>query len=380
MTSGHNITRFAGRVLGIGAGILAFTGCQQNTDAVAAESGGALPMVIGVENIFVAETTTVRSGPAISGSLEPHWSATVRAEIPGPVVRTYVERGQRVASGALLARIDDRAIRDAFLSARAAVRTAESAASQAARDLERAESLVKAGAIASQAVEQQRIAQQNADGALADARARFASAEKQLRATEIRAPDAGIVSDRAVQAGDVVQPGSPLFTIVDPSRMKLEASVPASQLGDVRIGAPVEFAVNGYADRVFTGRVDRVSPVADPTTGQVQITVALPNNTGQLVGGLFAEGRVASQSRTGIVVPQNAVDIRGLRPVVRMIKEGAVARVEVELGLHDDANDRVEVISGLAAGDTLLLGAAQGIAPGTPVSVRTIADQTRPTS
>ena len=168
--------------------------------------------------------------------------------------------------------------------------------------------------------------------------------------------------------------------------MKLEAAVPAQQLSDVRVGAPVEFTVTGYADRVFTGRVDRVSPMADPTTGQVEITVALPNTAGELVGGLFAQGQVASREHNGIVIPASAVDVRGLRPIVRVLDQGMVARREVELGLRDDATDRVEVTSGLAPGDTLLLGAAQGIAAGTPVRVRPVTDtppaatQQKPTS
>jgi membrane fusion protein, multidrug efflux system len=381
MTAGfERMHRAARRAVVLSAMVAVASACQQDGRAAEADSGTAEPMQVGVENIAVAEQRELQSGPAISGSLEPHWSATVRAEVPGAVIRTYAERGERVRSGALLARLDDRAIRDTYLSARAGERTAESAAAQSRRDLERTESLVRAGAVAEQALEQQRVALQNAEAALADARARLANAEKQLRATEVRAPDAGIVSERSVQAGDVVQPGSALFTVVDPSRMKLEAAVPASQLSEIRVGAPVEFTVTGYPDRAFTGRVDRVSPIADPATGQVRITVALPNTAGELVGGLFAEGRVASRSRTGIVVPESAVDLRGLRPLVRVLRQGTVARVEVELGLRDEANDRVEVTSGLAAGDTLLLGAAQGIAPGTPVRVRPVADAPRTTS
>lgn len=366
--------RVPSRIVALAGAVALASACQQQTNAAEADSGAVEPMLVGVENIAVAESTVLRAGPAISGSLQPHWSATVRAEVPGAVVRTYAERGQTVRSGALLARIDDRAIRDTYLSARSAVRTAESAASQAQRDLERTQSLVKAGAVAQQAEEQQRVSAQNAESALADARARLASAEKQMRATEVRAPDAGVVSDRSVQAGDVVQPGAELFTVVDPSRMKLEAAVPAQQLSDVRVGAPVEFTVTGYADRVFTGRVDRVSPMADPTTGQVEITVALPNTAGELVGGLFAQGQVASREHNGIVIPASAVDVRGLRPIVRVLDQGMVARREVALGLRDDATDRVEVTSGLAAGDTLLLGAAQGIAAGTPVRVRPLTD------
>ena len=360
------------RLLALAAIVLA-AACQQQSDA--AEAGGVVePMLVGSENIAVAESTTLQSGPAISGSLEPHWSATVRAEVSGPVVRTYAERGERVRSGALLARLDDRAIRDTYLSARSGVRTAEAAAAQAQRDLERTMKLVSAGAVAEQVAEQQRVAADNAQSALADAQARLAAAEKQLRATEVRAPDAGVVSERSVQAGDVVQPGTELFTIVDPSRMKLEAAVPAQQLSEVRVGAPVEFTVTGYAERAFSGRVDRVSPMADPTTGQVQITIELPNTAGELVGGLFAQGRVASRSHEGVIIPAGAVDIRGIRPMVRLLAKGVVEQREVELGLRDESTDRVEITAGVAAGDTVLLGAAQGIAAGTPVRVRPVTD------
>jgi RND family efflux transporter MFP subunit len=350
------------------------TACRNSADAKSADSGTSV-MSVGEENVAIADTARLTSGPQISGSLAPNWEATIRAEVAGPVVRTYVERGERVSNGQVLARIDDRAIRDSYLSARAAVRTAQSASEVAKRNLSRTQTLVDAGAVAESQLEDMRVAAQNAEGVLADAQARLAGAEKQLRATEIRAPASGVVSERSVQAGDVVQPGTALFTVVDPSRMKLEASVPAERLGEISVGAAVEFTVNGYPGRTFEGTVDRVSPVADPATGQVQIKVALPNSTGRLVGGLFAQGRVASDTVNGIIVPESAVDARGLRPIVVRLKRGVVERVEVELGLRDEATERVQVTSGLARGDTVLLGAAQGIAPGTPVQVSAIKDE-----
>jgi RND family efflux transporter MFP subunit len=350
------------------------TACRNSADAKSADSGTSV-MSVGEENVAIADTARLTSGPQISGSLAPNWEATIRAEVAGPVVRTYVERGERVSNGQVLARLDDRAIRDSYLSARAAVRTAQSASEVAKRNLSRTQTLVDAGAVAESQLEDMRVAAQNAEGVLADAQARLAGAEKQLRATEIRAPASGVVSERSVQAGDVVQPGTALFTVVDPSRMKLEASVPAERLGEISVGAAVQFTVNGYPGRTFEGTVDRVSPVADQATGQVKIKVALPNSTGRLVGGLFAQGRVASDTVNGIIVPESAVDARGLRPIVVRLKRGVVERVEVELGLRDEATERVQVTSGLARGDTVLLGAAQGIAPGTPVQVSAIKDE-----
>src|SRR6185503_848751 len=107
---------------------------------------------------------------------------------------------------------------------------------------------------------------------------------------------------------------------------------PAQSLSAVRIGMPVEFTVGGYDNRRFSGRVTRINPSADPATRQVRIIATIPNAGAALVGGLFAEGRVASESRTAPVVPIAAVDERGVRPWVMRINRGRVERVEIELG------------------------------------------------
>jgi membrane fusion protein (multidrug efflux system) len=151
--------------------------------------------------------------------------------------------------------------------------------------------------------------------------------------------------------------------------------VPAEDLASVRLGAPVDFTVNGYPNRHFTGRVTRINPTADATTRQVRIFVSLPNQGNTLVGGLFADGRVASETRMTPVVPTTAVDERGLRPTVVVLKGGQARKAEVQLGIRDASTETVEVRSGLVAGDTVLLGAARGITQGTPVKVSAPADE-----
>ncbi len=151
--------------------------------------------------------------------------------------------------------------------------------------------------------------------------------------------------------------------------MRLEASVPAEQLSVVRIGLPVHFTVGGYGDRTFTGKVTRINPTADPMTRQVRIYASIPNAGQALVGGLFAEGRIAAESHVGPTAPAAAIDQRGTSPAVMRIRNGAVERVEVRLGVRDAAAERVELLSGAGVGDTLLLGAARSITPNTPVKV-----------
>jgi RND family efflux transporter MFP subunit len=268
----------------------------------------------------------------------------------------------------LLARLDDRVVRDAYLSTRSAVRTAESALQNAQRNAERESRLAQAGAVPDRDLETAQLNLSNAESALADARARLASAQKQVANTAVRSPIDGVVSERQVAEGDVVQIGAALFTIVDLRTLRLEATVPADEIGRLKLGTSVEFGVSGF-DQRFTGKIERINPSVDPATGQVRIYVAIPNTEESLKSGLFAEGRVATDSRRAVAVPASAVDRRGTAPVIHRIKDGKVQVVQVQLGVQDEVDELVEVQSGVAQGDTVLLGSAQAVTEGTPVRI-----------
>lgn len=332
------------------------------------ESAPPPPVRVGHENVVRVARDTIVVGPVVSGELRAAREATVRAEIGGSMTQVSVEEGQAVRRGTLLGRIETRTLDDTRQSAVSAVRSAENQLSVARRELERTEALVKAGALAERDLDSARNNVSTAEAQLADAKSRMASAERQLGDTVLRAPIDGIVSKRAVNAGDVVSIGTELFTIIDPSSMRLDASVPSDDLSRLRVGSAVEFAVRGYEQR-FQGRIERIAPQADPATRQVPIYVAIPNVGGRLVAGLFAEGRVVSESADGLVVPLNAVNATSAAPWVLRVTDGRSERVEVTLGLRDARTERVQVTAGLNEGDTLLRGAAQGITPGTPVQV-----------
>lgn len=331
---------------------------------------------VGRENIAIAATQQLQTGPAVSGTLEARQTATLRAEVAGPVVQTYVDRGQSVRRGQLLARIDDTSLRQAALSAQSAVRSAKLSLDNAQHNFDRAQALEKAGAIAERDLESAQSQLAAAGAANDDAQARLTQARQMLDKTFIRAPFDGQVSDRQVSAGDVVQPGGALLTVIDPASMRLEASVPSEQIAAIKRDAPVQFAVSGYPGRTFIGHIEYVSPAADPVTRQIKIDVSIPNDRSDLVAGLFAQGRVASETRTGLVAPVAAVDQRGVTPAVVRIRGGKTERVAVQLGIRDDTRGLYEVTAGLSVGDTLLVGAAQGITPGTPVKVVVSSDPT----
>ena len=350
------------------AAVLLSAACGKGT-ADASATAGPAPVTVGPEAVTVITVSTLNSGPAISGSLSAEKTASIRSEVSGAVVTVLTDPGAHVTKGTPLARVDDTVQRETWLSAKSAVTQAQLAADIARRETGRSEKLFAAGAIAENALESARRNDLGAQAALEDSKARLASAQKNLDNTVIKAPYEGVVSERQVNAGDIVSPGSPLFTVVDPTTMRLEGAVPADQLGLVHVGAPVKFAVTGYPGRDFQGTIANVYPSADPVTRQVRLYVRIPNAGNGLVAGLYATGRVASSTRQGLTVPAAAVDQRGLKPVVTRLKNGKAELVEISLGVRDEGSERIEVTSGLAAGDTLLIGAAQGITPGAPVKV-----------
>jgi membrane fusion protein (multidrug efflux system) len=367
----------SGRVLrasavAVGTALLtAACGSQSAAPATPAPPVAPAALHVGRENVVTVASGTIVVGPILSGELRPAREATIRAELGGAMLAVAVEEGQAVRRGALLGRIETRTLDDVRQSATSALRSAESQLAVAQREADRTEQLVAAGALAARDLDVARSNVTAVEAQVADAKSRLASAERQLGDAVLSSPMTGIVSSRAVNVGDVVAVGTALFTVIDPSSMRLEASVPSDDLSQLRVGATVQFEVRGY-EQPFTGRIERIAPQADPTTRQVPLYIAIPNVGGRLVAGLFAEGRVVSTSAAGLVVPSNAVNTSGDAPWVLRVTGGRTERVPVQLGLRDPRTERVQVASGLNEGDNLLRGSAQGIPPGTAVQIAAV--------
>lgn len=354
------------------AAAAALTGaaCGSGAETPAAGATEAAAVNLAPENVATAEEATLSSGPAVSGQLTPAREATLRAQVGGSIEQLTVDRGQSVRAGQEIARIASRDLDVAFESAKAALSSSERALKLAESERQRTEALVRGGALATRDLEQAQNAVAAAEAQLAGARARHRAVWQQLDDTTIKAPFAGLVSDRAANLGDVVTPGAAIVTIIDPSSLRLEGLVPAEEIARVRPGAVARFTVSGYPKQTFTGKVERMSPAVDPVTRQVAVFISLPNVDGKLIAGLFADGRIESQTRRGLVVPAGAVDETGPVPTVTRVRDGKAERVTVTLGLRDADRERIEISAGLNKGDTLITGSAKGLATGTPVVVR----------
>jgi RND family efflux transporter MFP subunit len=348
--------------------IWGLSGCRQTSEAKQAEAEPQ-PIILGPEDVAKAATDLVITGPLISGELQAREQAAVRAQLAGSLLEVNARAGEAVKQGHILARIRAVAEREQVGSAQAAVRTAETQLEAASRDAERTETLVKAGALAQRDLEQARSTEAAAAASVAEAKARLAAAREQLREAVVRAPISGTVARAAVQTGDVVALGAELFTILDLSTLELRAFVAADKLGSIRPGTPLLFNVQGYPDRSFNGKIQRVVPAADPETRQVEVYARIPNDAEILVTGLYATGRVATGVQA-VVVPAEAVQMSGNVSYVLKLAEGTVVRQDVTLGARDERTGKLQIVSGLSAGDAVLTSASGAIRPGVPVEFR----------
>jgi len=357
--------------VGLWLGALAvacLVGCNGQRDESAPQEPESA-VTLGPENIARVEARTLRSGPVISGALRARRAATLRAEVAGPVLEVMAEQGQPVKRGQLLARVEDVALQDQLIAARSAVRVAENTLQVAAAEEERNEQLAKAEVITRRDFARIQLARNQAQAQLSEAQSRLALVREQLGRTRIIAPFDGVVSERQVNAGDVVQPGSPLLTVVDPRSLELEASVPAEYAGKIEAGTPVDFHLPGGTEHTFSGKIERINPAVDSSTGQVRIYVTIPNVEQSLLVGLFAQGRVVTEARDALALPLEAVDVRTTPPSVLRVRSGRLERISVTPGLRDEVAQQLEVRSRLQAGDVVVLGSARDLAEGTRVQV-----------
>lgn len=342
-------------------------GCGGEPGPATAAQTSEQPVLLGPESTARAEVQSLRSGPRISGALEPRDQATITAELSGAVRELKAELGQKVQRGQVLVQIDPGQAPDAVRSARAALQSAEQALQLASSQVERSERLVKSGALAENQLEVDRNGAAAAQAQLQQAQAQLATANDALAHATVRAPMTGVVSVQRVHAGDIVVVGSPLLTVIDPSSMRLEAAVPASALADLAIGTKVEFEVRAAPDQVFEGSIERIAPAAEAATGLITILVSIPNTSGHVLAGLFADGRVALEAKDALAIPVSAMDRSADPPQVTRIRDQVAKRVPVELGMLDELKEQVEVRSGLREGDRVALGTARDIVSGTPV-------------
>jgi membrane fusion protein (multidrug efflux system) len=323
------------------------------TDGPAAGGPGEMPpMPVDVDT---ARRGSVVDAVRATGRIEAVQAVELRSDEQGRVVELLFREGQAVAAGTPLLRIDD-----AMLRAHAERATADR--DLAGQQLERVRRLRAENAASPADLERGEAAARSAEAALA-------VLQLQIERSTVRAPFAGIVGQRFVSAGDYVTTATPLLTLqtMDPQRAVIE--VPERHEASLKRGQAVEFTVAAQPGRVFRAVVDFIDPVVQPTRRTIVVKARAPNPGRLLKAGMFIEAHLATATRAGaIVVPEDAVQPLRTANVIWAVVDGKASRRVVQLGTRSQGV--VEIVSGVAAGEQVVVGGLERMAEGMPVAPR----------
>lgn len=364
--------------LGLAAATVAFAGCGNDTadakgvKAIAgAPKGGSKTRSIAVapSDIATAHTGSLSDGVPITGLLRPLESVDMHARIEGDLTGVYVREGQHVQQGQLLAQFESVAQESGAASARAGQAAAKADLSQAEWNFKQSGDLFHAGAISEA---DYRVSQQAVDAA----RARLAAADAALqeanisaRDTKVVAPISGVIDKKLVDIGEHITKGASIFTLVRSQTLELAATVPERRASSIKVGQKVSFAAQGLS---FTGKVARLSPTIDPNTRSITVYVDVDNSDGTLKGNSLATGDViASTVNNVLLIPSSALHqtADSGKTYVYRVNTGTVEQVYVNLGIVNDQAGLAQVISGLKAGDQVVVGNVGTLAPGTQIQI-----------
>jgi membrane fusion protein (multidrug efflux system) len=298
----------------------------------------------------------------------------VAAQVGGQVTRVVRNEGDEVARGELVIEIDPERRHLEAASARGALAQAEAQAAEAERELGRVEKLHARGVAADAKLDQARTALRSARASCDSLQAQLGMAERSLRDANVTAPFAGLVSRRWVFEGESVAPGQKLFDLVALDPIEVEFHLPERDSSRVAVGAPVAVRVAPFPAEVFEARVSVVSPTIDPSTRTLRVKAELANPEGRLRPGLFARADLGVAVRENVAMIPEAVLQRADGPVAfRLVGEDRVERRSLELGVIRDG--RIEVRAGLAPGDRVVVRGQSDLVDGAAVSVRDVAGQ-----
>lgn len=273
------------------------------------------------------------------------------------ITRVLFTDGQRVAAGAPLVELQANEQDAGVIEARARVEQAE-------RAYERYRQLAERGVAP-------RVMAEDAETALATARASLAAAQARLGDRVIRAPFAGVIGLTSVTPGTYVSPGAVIATLDDTDVVRVDFPVPERYLGVLRTGTPLTATIDAYGDEPFSGRIALIDTRVNEQTRSVTARAEIPNPGGRIRPGMAVRVAIQEGQRTSIAAPEAAVQYEGAGAFVYRIakrENGSVAqRVVVETGAVEGGF--VEITSGLTAGDHIVASGLNRIQPGAPISV-----------
>lgn len=319
----------------------------------AAGAGAAASMPPMPVDVDTARVRPIVDAVRATGRIEALQAVELRSDEQGRITNLLFREGQYVAKGAALVKIDD-----AMLRAQAERADADRALAQ--QQLARVRKLREQNAAPPADLER-------AEAAARSANASLSLLQLQIARSVVRAPFSGVVGQRFVSVGDYVTTSSRLLTLqtVDPQRAVIE--VPERHAASLHPGQTVEFSVASEPQRTFAARVDFIDPVVDNTNRTITVKGLAANRDRALRPGMFIEARLATAVRqNAVVIPEDAIQPLRTANIAWVVENGKASRRVVQLGVRSQGF--VEVLTGVKAGELVVVGGLERMGEGMPLA------------
>lgn len=351
----------AGNLVLIAVASVTLAGCsnERRTEAAA-------PAIVSDLTVLVAQRSTVPDYLEAVGTVRAEQTSQIASQAAGNIVEMRAQEGDRVQSGQVLALIDDAQPRAAMERATAAVTAAQKEVSAADSEfalaeatLKRYQQLYEKKSVSPQEFDEIKARYQSAEArrdvaraAEAQASAALTQARTSLGYTQVRAPFAGVVTEKKADAGALASPGLPLFTVEQTGRYRLEVNVDESDIRLVRVGQTVSAAIEALGDSEFSGKAAQIVPGVDPASRSFLVKIELPGDP-RLRSGLFGRARLPRGKRSALMIPQSSIVERGQLRGVYVLDASRIAELRY-VTLGGAADQTVEILSGLLDGEQFI--------------------------
>lgn len=340
---------------------------QKQNEKIKEETFGATPV-----KVFKVKRQKISEKLIYTGIIEAWRKVNITPDVGGKIAKIYVEEGERVSEGQLLAELDTRATRLQLEQAKSGLAVAEANYKDAQRNMERMERLIGEKAVSDQQYEKIKLAYEAAEAQYQQARAAVNLASYQLDVSLMKAPFSAVVASKNAEVGDVINPmmggfspNSGVLTLMDFSRVKINIDLSQQDIVRLKKGQVALLKVSALQDKIFQGRVTLVNVTADPMTKKFKVEVTVDNPNLLLRPNTFGEVTLEVSTHEGaLVIPQKAVIEN---KYVFRAKDTTASKVEVLLGLQN--TDMVEVVNGLEEGDLVIVEGNYGLEDGAEIKI-----------
>ncbi|MFH2051394.1 MAG: efflux RND transporter periplasmic adaptor subunit [bacterium] len=309
------------------------------------------------------ELTSVPRYVTATGSLEAAQSVMISTRMMGWVKRIHVTEGQRVRKGDPLLSIDDSDLMARKAQAEAGIAEAEAVLANAQKMAARFENLYADKSVSKQQLDDVLTGRDRAAAGVKMAEAGLRELKVHLSYLDLVAPIDGVIGRRMIEEGDMASPGMPLLILEETAAMKVVAHIGEQDVSAVAAGDPVIIDVTSLQGAEFESVLDKVVPTANPGSRTYDIEAVVPNADGRLKSGMFARVKIPVDSRKAVLAPEEAIIRRGQLTGVWTVADDQTAHLRwIRLGRVRDG--RVEVLSGLDGGETVVLSHDQPLVEG----------------